>query len=826
MAWGGDGIVIENAGTASYVTLSVGEVTGAMNGIDIYNAGTGTLDVLASGPVTGLGGDGIEIVQSTLASDLFIDAGVVTGSESGISVTSNGTGAVTISGIGDVTGKGDNGIEVINGLGSGNLSTSYTNVVGYDDGIEAKNYGIGEMRIVLRGTVTGETGDGIEAFNSGGATDLILSADGIIGGQYGVLAENNGSGQLLVSVDGDISGQAVNGVKALNFGTDLTVKASIVTGDVDGIDARNEGSGALSVAVGDSVTAQGGVGVRVVNFGTDMNLELGDVSASGTAINGYKKGSGTFEIAASGLIASDTGSGIAAINNGTDMIVAVSDIDAQVFGMYVLNDGSGVLSITSDGTIASNETMGIFASNDGTDLAIDVADVFAGGTAIQGINYGTGDLTIRSTGSLVGAQQELGGHGVATLTGLDSQSMLIDVVDVDGQSGHGIFAQHQGNGAFRIDGKGAMVGAQNGVYARIYGPGQSMVIDVKDVFGLEGAIDAKAYDLPLAAPSNATIAIRTSGTIAAASGAEAVVRAETGATGAIVIENAGMIEVPGEDTFAIATYGASTSVINLADGLIDGALSFSAYDDEVLNAGTMIMKQMSQLGDGDDAFDNAGVLILAADFDFGAGEDSFVNGGTIDVAGEVRLFGLESLTNVGTVDMAGGATGDMLTFAGNYAGVGGALALDVDFATGLADMLALGGAATGSTTIELNPLNGGLSGFGNTILLVDTGEGSEAGAFSIGPDSEQIGFISYDVVFDAGDNDYLLASAPSTGHFALRGSRLVQASCGTVRPMLGLPRWPQLEAAQIAGSGSTVTASPAACRRMSRFQVVPIRPTG
>jgi len=149
--------------------------------------------------------------------------------------TNNTLGIVTTSGSALVL-TGTNGTS----LNDSNAST----ITGATDGINARNDGTGAMSVTLTGAVTGTASRGIYARNRG--TDLTISTAAVSGGTDGIVSYND-RGTLSVTSSGAVTGTSGFGIRAFNGGTDLTISAASISGGTFGILARNVGTGALSV---------------------------------------------------------------------------------------------------------------------------------------------------------------------------------------------------------------------------------------------------------------------------------------------------------------------------------------------------------------------------------------------------------------------------------------------------------------------------------------------------------------------------------------------------------------------------------------------------
>ncbi len=244
---------------------------------------------------------------------------------------------------------------------------------------------------------------------------------------------------------------------------------------------------------------------------------------------------------------------------------------------------------------------------------------------------------------------------------------------------------------------------------------------------------------PVSAPNGVGIDAQSGCTVTVAtragapvSGGEAGIRATSGTGTTIFVGDA----LSSADGPALDADGAAAAVTIGASGSITGRIDLTDNNDTLTNNGTLFATRSS---------------------DFGAGTDAFVNNGQIVAAnGAVSLAGLETLSNTGLIDLRDGAADDVLTLPGAYSG-GGAAALGVDVIAGTgSDRLVVGGAATGSTDLLVDGLDGG---FVPGAVVVDAGAGTSAGAFAFDPVT--VGFTDYSLAFDAAANDFLVFGTPN-----------------------------------------------------------------
>ena len=180
-----NGISATNTGVATdEIRITTASVSGVTEGIFAQNLGSGSLFVTSTGVVSGTIGISASNFSS-LAGELGISAAQVDGQIDGISAINNGSGGIFITSSGLVTGQAGIGIQANNGANAtDDLSITADRVIGGVTGIVARNYGTGMITVTATGNVTGG-GDGILALNTSG-TELVISVAGVTGGMMAV----------------------------------------------------------------------------------------------------------------------------------------------------------------------------------------------------------------------------------------------------------------------------------------------------------------------------------------------------------------------------------------------------------------------------------------------------------------------------------------------------------------------------------------------------------------------------------------------------------------------------------------------------------------
>lgn len=470
---GGNAIVLSGTDGTTFTDNYGSSITGYGTGIVANNDGSGALSVSASGSVTGSTEWGIWTQGGVSGTGLTVSAADVTGYQGGIYARNFGGGVLSVSSSGTVTSSAGDGIYAWNRTYGTDLSVDAVNVDADGIGIVAHNDGTGVTTVTTSGTISAGSGaKGIYAYNRSTATDLtVVSTGDVSGGTTGIYAINRGTGLLSVTTGGSVTGSTTVGISVYGFGTDISVNAS---GDVSGVEtaisARNIGTGAVSVITTGAVTSSGGYGIFAWNetSGTDVSVDAsGDVTSASVGISAVSYGTGSISITASGDVYSRYSHGIT-----VDQL------------------GAGDISVTTSGTVTANGGRGIFAYGDAgtTGISIDAGgDVNGTSIGIDVQNKGTGASTVVAGGSVSGGT--LAGIRVrnsATTTGL-----TIDAYNTTGNA-YGVYANNQGSGALSITTGGAVTGTTGkGIYAYNGPSGTDLIVEASgDVTGQKTGIDA------------------------------------------------------------------------------------------------------------------------------------------------------------------------------------------------------------------------------------------------------------------------------------------------------------------------------------------------
>ncbi len=432
-----DGFRVNTTNSLAISITGDGALSYTDENASVLKAADTALFIHSNGDVTN-GNDGSVRVKTN---------GMLTGGNTGIDARTDGSGALTITANGDVTGTAasSKGIYARNSVKGSDVSVTTgtdSNVWGGQTGIDARNFGNGALTITANGNVTGTSNTGIHADNNGTDLSVTTGAGSVVtGGQYGIKALNNGNGALTITANDDVTGTATSS---------------------KGIYARNSKNGIdLSVTIGTDSNVWGGeTGIYALNNGTALSVTTGVGSAVTGAQNGiYARNfySGSLTITADGKVTGTNNAGILADNHGDDLTVTTgvrSAVTSGQHGIYVRNYGSGSLAISANGKVTGTNDTGIFAENSsyGDDVTVTTgidSAVTGGDSGIKALNHGNGALDIEVKGDVTGRSKHgIYAHNYGAQTG-DVRPIDISIASTGSVNSDGV-----GSDAFAIDSHG------------------------------------------------------------------------------------------------------------------------------------------------------------------------------------------------------------------------------------------------------------------------------------------------------------------------------------------------------------------------------------
>ncbi|QDW47974.1 hypothetical protein FFI89_032165 [Bradyrhizobium sp. KBS0727] len=457
-------LVAEFTGTGGNLQLTPSAaITGTVNAISVAS---GPVAITGSDSVTTTAGDAIDLTATgaPLANPANLNVnltGPITGAASGIAVTQNAYGSITVTTSGPVIGQAGRGILALQSA-----------------------TGVGSILVNGSGNVTG-TGTGFsgivaQSLNAADSSGVTVTQSGnVIGGRDGIRAQTNGNGNVTVTT----------GAGATITGTSLY-----------GIEAASNGQGSISVttAAGGTVNS-GSAGINVYNQATSIP-QVGGVTVSSIAVtaNGtinsgmtYTGGGGR----PAGILAGYKG-GTTNTTNATAFGTVTVDNFANINaaggdGIRAYNFGPGDVTVNDHaGTIVAKDMFGITASTNSTGkLSITMAagdNVTSGSSGVQAVNLATAistatTVSVTANGTIhsgthltpSGSQPQgvsagyFPGNAGASNTNVNGTVLLDNFANVTAYAGWGLDAYNYGNGSVTLTDEANTVvsGAQFGIAA-------------------------------------------------------------------------------------------------------------------------------------------------------------------------------------------------------------------------------------------------------------------------------------------------------------------------------------------------------------------------
>jgi hypothetical protein len=300
------------------------------------------------------------------------NASTIAGVTGGLSATNNGTGEISVTTTGTLSATLGTGLRVVGGASSAEMTIESATALGGQRGIYARHNGSGDLTITSTGLARGTSNDGIYARTAAAGSGLTIEAAETTGGQRGIRARHYGSEVLTVTSTGTARGTLIDGIYARNTaaGTDVTVEANDTTGGQRGIRARNYGSGDLVVISTGAArgTTLDGIYARNSANGRSITVEANDTTGGLRGIYARNNGSDELEIISTGTARGTVTAGIYARNQGTTLYLSSNNAIGGIRGIDARNNGIGTLEITSTGTATGTTAEGIYANNRGTNL--------------------------------------------------------------------------------------------------------------------------------------------------------------------------------------------------------------------------------------------------------------------------------------------------------------------------------------------------------------------------------------------------------------------------------------------------------------------------
>ncbi|NJC41711.1 uncharacterized protein with beta-barrel porin domain [Brevundimonas alba] len=620
---GYDGIYAkqQNLAGAGDVLIVAGSASGE-NGIVAINNGSGDVSVTAGGPVTGYGEDGVQ-VSGLDAISVNTDA-VVTGVNSGLTVNREfgGTGDISVSGAG-FTALAGNAVDIYN-QGAGAVDFVSTGPItatnGY--GLVVNDTAIGGDIRITTGSVTAETAgySGIYVQSNSTTADIEVTTNGDVrASNYGIDVSTavGSSGNIDVTANASVS--AAGGIFAVAQGAgsvNVTTVGAVTAGTEFGIHAAAEQGGNVTVDAG-SVTTEGEAGISAYAAGGDGVIDVTAGTISGdNGITAFNEGTGATVIRTSGTIRGTADAGIGVLAYGSVSVAVADTVTGQDAGLEIdlLGGGSGDISVTGAGGFVALDGYGIDIENNGSgEVNVDIsgAIVATNGNGIYVVNdtADSSDLSI-TTGDVSAISDGYYGIEAFSLSATGNVSVTSNGDIAAGEGGISAFMSSGGTGDVSVTAFGSVSG-DLGIFAGNFGSGDTSVA--------------------------------ATGTISATTGEGILARSQGG--GDITITAGSVVSTEGIGVFAWQEDVAGAGDIDITT---TGALSGGQHGIVAVNAGTGAV-HINTTGAVTGAAD-AGIAVGAAgaaSIEIGGPVTGRTNGVVVEGAGDISLTGAGSITSRG-----------------------------------------------------------------------------------------------------------------------------------------------------------------------------------
>ncbi|WP_240651670.1 autotransporter outer membrane beta-barrel domain-containing protein [Serratia microhaemolytica] len=255
----GVGINATNQAAGSDLLMEINNVTAALTAVMANNAGRGKLSIRSTGTITATdatNGVGINATNQAAGSDLLMEINNVTAALTAVIADNSGTGQLSIKSTGTITATDATagvGIKATNRTDGGDLILDINNVAAELTGIFANNQSSARaVSITSRGEVTGRGQYGIEAKNSGNSSLSLNVEQGSLvqGGVAAIDIESNSATTLtnhgtIQNLSGEVAAMALKAesselISLNNHGVlvgrvNLATNSSSVINQTDGI---------------------------------------------------------------------------------------------------------------------------------------------------------------------------------------------------------------------------------------------------------------------------------------------------------------------------------------------------------------------------------------------------------------------------------------------------------------------------------------------------------------------------------------------------------------------------------------------------------------
>ena len=674
----------------------------------------------------------------------------------------------------------------------GNITVSTNTITTPGTGIHAKN---------SRGTITINTSGTI---NSSVGRALYAKTDS---GNVSVTAES-----LLKGVDTAVEITAKSGSLSFNAKNGVEIAGSNSSSVGVNLTATGLNSQSVTISTGGTITASSAKGIKAVVEATGsshVSATLGRINTKGTGFDLYLKApsgtttplSGTINVSSTANITT-SGYGVHVQNSHSGYVkINLASVTSVYEALYV--QAYGAVTITSTGLIRSTDSNSEALHVSGSSaITLNISGAYSKREAILVENYSQSsdvDIMIKGEVSVSGTDID----NAVYVYNAESQNTSNVKVTV-GTTGHVKAIQATSNRAFSgidIEGAGSGTATVN-ISGRVTtsGASNSAAIHISDVNShnvnvtTSTAVVSGKVGILLEPGSGDAVTITNCGTI---TGIGTAIDINVSGSNTTRITSNGTITASGSTGTAIDIYNSNgTASITLNSGAVLGTtggigkaitIGGGARVGMTVNTGAVITASLD-LGSGwSELKFNGGTMSGNVILDGGAGSDylkfyngtfpitlsnvrnfeSFevLSGATISFSGTSTFSG-QFLLSTGTIDNQDGDTGDDLTITGDFDGSGGNVKIDVDFSTGQADVITVGGSLRGEKVLhvaDVTPSNATTRQTGTIgVFKVEGAIASPNVRLTLFGDNVVSGDFAYTLSFDTGTKFYGLVGTRAT----------------------------------------------------------------
>lgn len=417
----GPAVQANNYDTATNIDIKTQNITNQGDGLIVNNEGNGFTHI-KTGNINATG-TAIAVTTGELAQDISIDTQNIQSSESSNVVTVQNRGKNSSISIksGNIYSSDQSSI----GITAENQENTKNILIQAKDintgvGINAFNNGTG-FTTINTGNITAEQ-NGINATNGDNTQQLTINTKNI-SASTAISAMNSGKNSIFINTNGNVTGNQMDGINAINIGTakniNINHSGGTLTGANNGINTVNIGTGDINIEIAGNVKG-GNDAIIAQNSGSakDINIDQinGNISGDLNGINIINNGLGNIRIKANGQIQGDIGSAInisGKPSTTTNIFLDKNAVIKSNSGIAIQDDNTNTNIILNNGAKVSGQILlgdgnDTFTINQGDTSTITVLD--AGNKDTNGLNgNGVKDIDILNiNGWLTGSSSSEG----------------------------------------------------------------------------------------------------------------------------------------------------------------------------------------------------------------------------------------------------------------------------------------------------------------------------------------------------------------------------------------------------------------------------------